>query len=184
MLFRSDAELYQLIVEIRSDRFGVLTRYALALLLLTGQRSSEVRGIRKAEVKPGVWIIPSTRTKNGKEQRVELGGKTTKTLLSLLFKEYGSVPFDGMERQVVARSMSRMGFTPKVTPHDLRRTMATRMADLGVAPHIIEKCLNHTLGGVMAVYNRAEYVAEKRAAWRLWERHLLRVRKKAPEVGG
>ena len=52
------------------------------------------------------------------------------------------------------------------------------MADMGVMPHIIEKCLNHKMAGVMAIYNRAEYAAEKKAAWRKWQLKLLRLRKK------
>ena len=31
------------------------------------------------------------------------------------------------------------------TPHDLRRSFASRCGDLGVAPHIIAKLLNHTI---------------------------------------
>ncbi len=50
----------------------------------------------------------------------------------------------------------------RYTPHDLRRTMATRLSDLGVMPHVIEKMLNHQMEGVMAVYNRAEYLEERK----------------------
>ena len=41
---------------------------------------------------------------------------------------------------------------------------------------MIEKCLNHIMdkGGVMAVYNRAEYLEERKAAWNLWARYLLK----------
>jgi integrase len=47
------------------------------------------------------------------------------------------------------------------TPHDLRRTFATRLNDAGVEPFVVEKCTNHTMEGVMAVYNRAEYEAQR-----------------------
>lgn len=63
------------------------------------------------------------------------------------------------------------------TPHDLRRTFATRMADLGVAPHVIEKMLHHKFEGVMAIYNRAEYWPEQVAAMRLWGRKLSQLRR-------
>jgi integrase len=88
-----------------------------------------------------------------------------------------------MDGQTLARVPARLKLG--WTPHDLRRTMATHMADMGVMPHVIEKCLNHKMAGVMAVYNRAEYAAEKKAAWQLWQRKLLRLRKKeAPGEGG
>lgn len=71
------------------------------------------------------------------------------------------------------------------TPHDLRRTFASRIADLGVAPHVIEKLLNHRMTGVMAVYNRAEYWPERIAAQRMWGRHLGALRrKKTPDSPG
>jgi integrase len=62
------------------------------------------------------------------------------------------------------------------TPHDLRRTVATRMADLGVQPHIVEAVLNHVSGhksGVAGIYNRATYAKEKREALSLWGEHVM-----------
>lgn len=61
------------------------------------------------------------------------------------------------------------------TPHDLRRTFATRLAGLGVDPLVIEKMLNHTLGGVLATYNRHTYDAERRAAAVLWADEVQRI---------
>ena len=54
------------------------------------------------------------------------------------------------------------------TPHDLRRTFATRLNELKVGPHIVEKILNHKMSGVMAVYNQADYQDERVAAMQLW----------------
>jgi integrase len=61
------------------------------------------------------------------------------------------------------------------TLHDLRRTAATRMADAGALPHVIEAVLNHISGhraGVAAIYNRAAYTAEKRAALDMLASHV------------
>jgi integrase len=58
------------------------------------------------------------------------------------------------------------------SPHDLRRTFRSRLADLGVAPHVAEKCLNHELGGVLAVYDRGEYLQERKKAFDLWGRKI------------
>jgi hypothetical protein len=49
------------------------------------------------------------------------------------------------------------------------------MARLGVAPHVADKILNHqagTISGVAAVYQRHEFLAERRAALDLWGAHL------------
>jgi len=64
------------------------------------------------------------------------------------------------------------------TLHDLRRSVATGMNDLGVLPHVADRILNHASakkGGVMAVYNRAEYAGERKAAMSLWAEHLERL---------
>lgn len=56
----------------------------------------------------------------------------------------------------------------RFTPHDLRRTAATRMADIPVHAHVIEKVLNHRMKGVMAVYNYADYLPERQRALADW----------------
>jgi hypothetical protein len=46
---------------------------------------------------------------------------------------------------------------------------------LGIAPHIVEACLNHVSGhkvGVAGVYNKAEYLPEKRVALERWASHV------------
>jgi integrase len=59
--------------------------------------------------------------------------------------------------------------------HDLRRTAATRLAELGVAHPVVSKLLNHSPRGVMgvtAIYNRHEYLAERREAIERWGRRI------------
>jgi integrase len=61
------------------------------------------------------------------------------------------------------------------TLHDLRRTATTGMARLGTPPHIADRILNHqagTIRGVATVYNRFEYLEERKAALEPWGRHV------------
>jgi len=47
---------------------------------------------------------------------------------------------------------------------------------LGIQPHIVEAVLNHisgTRGGVAGVYNKALYLAEKRAALDAWADYVF-----------
>lgn len=50
--------------------------------------------------------------------------------------------------------------------------------DLGIWPHVVEAVVNHVTGaakrGVAGVYNRAEYLKERRRALERWARHLLK----------
>jgi hypothetical protein len=59
--------------------------------------------------------------------------------------------------------------------HDLRRTCVSGMARLGVAPHVADKILNHqsgTISGVAAVYQRHEFLAERKEALDRWGAHV------------
>jgi integrase len=162
--------------------FDAATRLALTLALLTGQRSNEVRSITKAQVKGRTWTIPKHITKTDVDMKVYLPAIASR-IVKLAITLLGVAPFKGMERQTLSHAARYMKFSTPFTPHDLRRTMRTRMADMGVLPHIGEKCLNHKLGGVWAIYDRAEYADEKRAAWRKWARYLLqRANEKKPPV--
>jgi integrase len=62
--------------------------------------------------------------------------------------------------------------------HDLRRTCVSGMAALGVAPHVADKILNHqsgTISGVAAVYQRHQFLAERREAIEKWGAHVAQI---------
>jgi integrase len=59
--------------------------------------------------------------------------------------------------------------------HDLRRTTVSGMARLGVPPHVADKILNHqsgTISGVAAVYQRHDFLAERKEALDRWGAHI------------
>lgn len=65
---------------------------------------------------------------------------------------------------------------PYFTPHDLRRTAATRIAEIGIQPHTIARILNHIDRSVTALhYNLYNYDAEKKEAMEAWEKVLLEI---------
>jgi integrase len=62
--------------------------------------------------------------------------------------------------------------------HDLRRTCVSGMAALGVAPHVADKILNHqsgTISGVAAVYQRHQFMSERKAALEKWGAHVAQI---------
>jgi integrase len=72
---------------------------------------------------------------------------------------------------------------PHWTLHDLRRTAATGMARLNFPPHVVDKVLNHvsgTIRGVAAVYNRFEYLDERRTTLEAWARCVSNLVAPAP----
>lgn len=159
--------------------FGALFR----LMLLTAQREGEVGGMRWGEVdlEACEWTIPGSRAKNGKQHVVHLSDLAMAVLaavprvdgLDLLFSGTGTTAASGFS-QAKARLDKAMGAEGWVL-HDLRRTATTGMARLGIAPHIADRVLNHTAGtirGVAAIYNRFEYLDERKAALAAWGRFV------------
>ena len=64
---------------------------------------------------------------------------------------------------------------PPWTFHNFRRTGVTALAGMGYPPHVCDRLLNHVTGaiqGVAAVYQRAEFLAERKAALEAWARVL------------
>ncbi len=153
----------------------------LRLLLLTGQRLGEVRGMRRAELSDDLatWTIPGERTKNKRSHVVPLTSMARELIGSVrgdgepVFTTNGRSPL-GVGSKIKQR-LDRAMKTPPWRLHDLRRTCATGMAEIGVAPHVVEAVLNHVSGaksGVAGVYNRAQYAAEKKAALERWASHI------------
>lgn len=150
---------------------GATTIAALYLCVVTGQRASEVLWIM-ANWRPGQReiVVPPSHTKSALPHHVHLSPAARAAL-----KLSHGFPLPG-DHRVLSRALRRIETT--FTPHDLRRTLATRISDLGVEPYIVEKILDHTMSGVMAVYNLAEYLPGRKAALYLWGRKVAELRRK------
>ena len=72
----------------------------------------------------------------------------------------------------IAIARAAAGITEPMAPwvlHDLRRAFSTHCHDvLGQAPHVIEACLGHFQSGIAGVYNRAQYLRERRDVLERW----------------
>ena len=179
--------------------FGPLVK----LLLLTAQRRDEVAGIKRAEIhlEKGIWAIPREKAKNNRAHEVHLSPAAVDVLDSVprigarfVFTSTGSAPVSGfsrakrrLEAAMLAVKCDELGAKcdpiPHWTLHDLRRTAATGMARLNFPPHVVDKVLNHvsgTIRGVAAVYNRFEYLEERRAALEAWGRYVAGLVSPAP----
>jgi len=123
----------------------------IRFLLLTGLRISEAQN---GHLDGDRWRVMDS--KNGKPHWVHL---------SDLAKEQLPLPISTPTniQAWLRRTLAKWEYKDeeRFTPHDCRRTFATRLNDAGIEPYIVEKCLNHSLEGVMAVYNRAEYTEQR-----------------------
>jgi integrase len=153
----------------------------LKLLILTGQRLGEVRGMRHSELSDDgtVWTIPGERTKNRRIHVVPIAPLARDILASVPADGDRIFTTDGSTAVTIGSKIkARLDDSMKTSGwrlHDLRRSCATGMAEIGIAPHIIEACLNHVSGhkaGVAGTYNRAAYAAEKKVALERWAAHI------------
>ena len=94
----------------------------------------------------------------------------------LVFTLLGTKPFQDFTH--AKRRLDQLSGVTGWRLHDLRRTCVSGMARLGVAPHVADKILNHqagTISGVAAVYQRHEFLSERRQALDLWGAHIGKI---------
>jgi integrase len=171
--------------------FGPISK----LLLLTAQRRDEVAGMEWSELdfQRRTWTMPREKAKNGRAHEVQLSDAAIEVLNAVphvgggfVFTTTGTTAVSGFSRAkrrldaaMLVSKHEELGATCEAIPHwilhDLRRTAATGIARLNFPPHVVDKVLNHvsgTIRGVAAVYNRFQYLDERRAALEAWGKYV------------
>ena len=148
---------------------------------MTGQRREEVAQLTWDEVDfdARTLTLAGSRTKNGRSHIVHLSDPAMAVLRRIpklsefIFSRSGVKPFQGFS--AAKRELDKLSGIEGWRLHDLRRTCVSGMARLGVAPHVADKVLNHqsgTISGVAAVYQRHEFLAERKNALDRWGAHV------------
>lgn len=187
----SDDELVRVIMAARQigDPYGGIVE----MLALTGQRREEVARCKWDEIEMAsrTWSLASQRTKNAKCHEVYLSDQS-KAVLSradetgmFVFSRTGTAPFQDFS--LAKRELDQLSGVTGWRLHDLRRTCVSGMARLGVAPHVADKILNHqngTISGVAAVYQRHDFLAERKQALKVWAAHVARITAQGINLNG
>jgi integrase len=187
----------QIVLPPVSRRVGL----ALRLALLTGVRAGEVVGIIRGELERlgdasrAAWTIPADRAKNGRAHHVPLSSMARATVHSALeligddekflfpSRWKGKEPITAHALAVAMRRFSdrleiklaaaKTWRADPPSPHDLRRTFATRLSGLGVPKEDRDALLNHIGSDVGSKhYDLYERAKEKRAALSKWDNAL------------
>jgi integrase len=180
-----------------SRRLGL----ALRLQLLLGVRPAEIAGMRRDELEHfhdparAGWTIPADRMEAKRAHHVPLSSMARTVIAEALDLVPGDQPFVFASHKAVGAirpnalpiAMQRFGRHLHTTaeggasswqasppsPHDLRRTVATRLAALGIAGEDVAAVLAHAAAGVTkAHYDRYDRAREKRRALMLWSEAL------------
>lgn len=183
-------ELVQLFEGMRvTVGFGIENLLAVKLLLLLAVRKQELTAAKVAEfdLDKAVWKLPAERTKTGAAINIPLAAPAVECLRKLIelgcSSDYLLPARKRQERMLphihentlnVALSKVRpnLGDMERFVIHDFRRTARTHLSALGIVPHIAERCLNHKIEGVAGIYDRHDYIDERREALTKWSAFL------------
>jgi integrase len=160
------------------DAVNVFAGAMCKLLILTGARRDEIRGLRWDEI-VGDWIVlPQGRTKTDIVHRMAITPQV-KAILDALPRRGDFVfginsPMSNADRikNAIDDALPKR-FTIPWAFHDLRRTFSTLVvSECDVDPLIAEKCIGHKLKGVQAVYQKHDFLKQCKAAWEAWGNYV------------
>jgi len=163
-----------------------LTALALQLLILTATRSGEARAAKWCEfdLKTGVWTIPASRMKAGRDHSVPLSTQAQRLLDEIpRFGDGTDFLFPNtrgtgvLSDMAMTQTMRRLGL--KYVPHGFRSTFRDWAGDSTEYPReLAEAALAHTLQNkVEAAYRRKTALERRRALMQDWADYLLPRRK-------
>ena len=165
-----------------------IVKAGLQLLALTFLRPSEVRLGEWAEIDftEKVWRIPAKRMKMRLDHMVPLSAQALEVLQTLQeVTGHEKLMFPGLRSPQVPISdatfiaaLRRMGYDKEeMTAHGFRAMASTLLNEQGYSADVIEKQLAHNpKDKIRGVYNRAEYLPERRKMMQEWADYLDKLR--------
>ena len=168
-----------------------IVKSGLQLLALTFMRPSEVRLGEWSEIDfaEKVWRIPAKRMKMRLDHMVPLSTQALEILQNLqeltgherlMFPGLRS-PKNPISDATFIAALRRMGYDKdEMTAHGFRAMASTLLNEQGYSADVIEKQLAHNpKDKIRGVYNRAEYLPERRKMMQEWADYLSALRDNA-----
>ena len=150
---------------------------AVRILLLTGQRRSEVARLARDEINSEWWTILEGRAKNGVAHRVPLSPLACKSIKGSEVWVFPSQAASHVHPDTLTDIVPKIAALAGIkhcTTHDLRRTVGT-FIQRKFGAEVIHKTLNHKDDRLTATYGLYGFDKEKRAALLAWARHIEEV---------
>jgi integrase len=155
--------------------------FALEFTILTAARTSEVLGMRWAEIdaESRVWIVPGVRMKSGREHRVPLCARALAILDAMRTGSTGQLvfpsargdrPLSTMAMEMILRRMK----IENATVHGFRSSFRDWAGECtGFPREIAEAALAHTIGNeVERAYRRGDALEKRRELMEAWADYL------------
>jgi integrase len=153
---------------------------ACRLLALTWVRTNELRMMEWSEIDEAgkVWLIPAGKMKRDRDHLVPLSDQSLAVLKQLRARSRSEARYvlsapHRMDRPMSENSVltliARMGYRGRMTGHGWRSVASTWANENGYSPDAIERQLAHVPDNkIRAVYNRAEYLTDRKKLLQDW----------------
>lgn len=172
-------ELGRLLRAIYQSSIKRAHKLALHLLILCMVRKSELIEAKWEEIdfEKAEWSIPGERMKKDKPHLVPLPRQAVAMFEELKGLASGSewiFPSRGDLNKPIAKSTLNVAVRTMdhdiqdFVIHDFRRTASTHLHEAGFNSDWIEKALAHETKGIRGVYNRAQYMEQRREMLQWW----------------
>jgi integrase len=171
-------EIGGFILQLR-EQDGVAVQ-ALEFLIYTAVRTSEVRGASwdEFDLDQGIWTIPGSRTKVGKEHRIPLAERPLNIVKGFQSNDAGNFVFPGGRAGKGLSDMAMLSVLRRLeikqTVHGFRSSFRDWAADQTQFPReVAEQALAHTIGNKVEVaYLRSDLFEKRRHLMNLWATYL------------
>ncbi|ENV46325.1 hypothetical protein P255_00464 [Acinetobacter brisouii CIP 110357] len=157
-------------------------RIGLKLLTMLFCRPSELREAQwhEFDLDEGLWNIPEERMKKRREHIIPLPTQAVNLLNELKSirgeSEYlfpsRSNPNKPKSDTVFIMALRRLGYEGRQTPHGFRHIASTLLNNKGFDERHIEAALAHVKDGVAGVYNKAQYLNDRKHLMQWYADHL------------
>lgn len=167
-----EAELPAFLQDLDKSNAVFNTLVLLRLNMLTLCRPGEARLATWSEfdLEAGSWSIPNTRMKMGRPFVSPLPRQTIEDLRHLkaitgrqayLFPGFGS-KHPVQSENSVNKAIAQIGWKGRIVGHGFRHTGSTLLREHNWRKDFVEAQLSHVEGGTAGVYNKAQYLEQRR----------------------
>jgi integrase len=153
---------------------------ACRMLALTWVRTNELRMMEWSEIDEATktWLIPAGKMKRDRDHLVPLSDQALAVLKQLRARSRPEARYvlsaphrmdRPMSENAVLYLIARMGYKGRMTGHGWRSVASTWANENGYSPDAIERQLAHVPDNkIRAVYNRAEYLPDRKKMLQDW----------------
>ena len=165
---------------VRRSNAQTSTKLAFEFLVLTAARSGEVRMMTWDEVDAddGLWTVPPSRMKAGREHRVPLSGRAVEVLGEAEELRENELVFPSatgcrMSDNTISKLLRDLGIN--AVPHGFRSSFRDWCGESGQSRELAEAALAHTIRNkAEAAYARTDLLERRRELMEAWAEYLAR----------